>query len=88
MNTKEKIENAYKFFESFGINIYTVRFFLKRKFAKRNEVVKFSSKKFAHPIFLRGKTSDFAIFDQIFIEKCYAIDFKIMPEVVLDCGAN
>jgi len=88
MNTRERVENAYKFFKSFGINQQTVRFFMKRKWAKDNETIKFSTKKLIFPICLRGISSDFCIFDQIFLDKSYEINFQNTPKVVLDCGAN
>ena len=40
------------------------------------------------PIFLRRGTSDVAIFDQVFLDGDYDIDFKFHPRTIIDAGAN
>ena len=41
-----------------------------------------------HPVFLRGIISDEKIFEQIFIDKNYEIEFPFKPTNVIDLGAN
>lgn len=41
-----------------------------------------------HAIFLRDGSSDIPTFKEIFFDKEYAIDFDIVPEVIVDAGAN
>ena len=41
-----------------------------------------------HPFYLRKKSSDIAIFDQIFLFDEYNIEFPFHPEIIVDAGAN
>src|SRR5688572_33226136 len=40
------------------------------------------------PILLRKDTSDLAIFDQVFLNGDYDVDFKFQPKTIVDAGAN
>lgn len=41
-----------------------------------------------HPFALRKDTSDIAIFEQVFIQGEYDIEFPFIPEVIVDAGAH
>jgi len=60
---------------------------LKKLFC-HHKIISFSDKKISKALFLRNNTSDFATFEQIFINKEYSINFNFEPKVILDCGAN
>lgn len=42
----------------------------------------------AHPLYLRGGTSDLYMFEEVFIEGEYAIDAPLDPKLIIDVGAN
>jgi FkbM family methyltransferase len=42
----------------------------------------------AHPLWIRPRTSDIDVFDQIFISEMYALPFTVPARLVLDLGAN
>jgi FkbM family methyltransferase len=41
-----------------------------------------------HPFAMRKNTSDIAIFEQIFIQGDYDIEFPFIPEIIIDAGAH
>jgi FkbM family methyltransferase len=88
MNTNRKMRTSIAVFKKFGINKNSLSFLLKRKKANEQEIIKFSSKKLAQPIFMNAKNAYFTPFDQIFLSEDYAIDFPVAPKVIFDCGAN
>lgn len=66
-----------------GLRFARVSFLLK---VKGSEKIKFEN--YAHPIYLRPKTSDVPTFHQIFTFKDYDIHFGFKPKTILDAGAN
>jgi FkbM family methyltransferase len=88
MTIQEQIKNIYTFCRKFGVNINGIRFLWKRRTCKNNQIITFSHKKLAHPIYFRGNNSDFTIFDQIFLNEEYLFDLDFQPKIILDCGAN
>jgi len=42
----------------------------------------------AHPLWIRPRTSDIDVFDQVFIGEMYALPFTIPARLILDLGAN
>jgi FkbM family methyltransferase len=55
---------------------------------KKDQIIKFESKEFQHPIYLRNNTSDIPTFYQICYELDYELDYDESPKIILDCGAN
>lgn len=55
---------------------------------QKDGLLQLKLRKFPVPAYLRGNTSDFAVFKQIFFAKEYDINFGIQPISILDCGAN
>ncbi len=49
---------------------------------------KISISGFSFPVIVRRNTSDKFVFNQIFIEEEYNIEFSIYPKIILDAGAN
>jgi FkbM family methyltransferase len=92
MTRQEQIDTIYKCFKKFGVNRHSIRFLMKRKAYLNYKTISFSHRKLPCPIYLRGggeeANADFTIFDQIFLDGHYAIDFGFQPEVIVDCGAN
>ena len=76
------ISTHYKLYGFEGLKLW------KLKFAKQNTIKRFSIKNVSHPIYMRGNTSDYTTFLQVFVDFQYD---KMLPEkvdVILDCGAN
>ncbi len=69
------------------LGIDGILFLLKRIFYK-NRIIKIRVKGYLEPIFLRNNTSDITVFYQIFFEKSYAVNYRIDPKIIIDCGAN
>lgn len=49
---------------------------------------KIRPKDFKYNIELRTNTSDYNVFLQVFVRNGYAFDIDLVPEVIVDCGAN
>lgn len=64
-----------------------ILFLAKRVFYK-NKIIKVRIKGHKHSILLRNNTSDITVFYQVFFEKSYTVNYKIFPEIIIDCGAN
>jgi len=62
--------------------------FLIKRILYRDKIIEIRVKGYLHPIFLRNNTSDITVFYQIFFEKSYAVDYRIAPKIIIDCGAN
>jgi len=62
-------------------------FALKRALSKK-KLIKYKSKCIPHPLYLRNRTSDVAVFHQIFYDEDYNIEYGIPPKIIVDCGAN
>ncbi|MGZ3759118.1 MAG: FkbM family methyltransferase [Mucilaginibacter sp.] len=62
-----------------------ILFVIKRKL-KVNSTVKLPG--INYPVHLRPGTSDDDVFTQIFVGKEYCIDLGIVPEIIIDAGAN
>src|SRR5215471_7303269 len=45
-------------------------------------------KNYPYPIHIRRSTSDIFTFFQIFCARNYDLDYGVMPNVIIDCGAN
>lgn len=57
-------------------------------FSRKGKVIPVHLPDMAHPVYLRAKTSDEYIFQQIFIKKEYEISLNRKPETIIDAGAN
>ena len=68
----------------FGLGRGTLIFY---KIKSRN-TERVSLKNIRYPIKLRGNSSDYLAFDQIFTDKEYDIDLPFTPKVIIDAGAN
>lgn len=45
-------------------------------------------KNYPFPVYIRKNTSDERTFFEIFCSRSYEINYGLMPEVIIDCGAN
>lgn len=74
--------------EELGISSL-IRLQLQKRFAHDKALCRLTSKALAHPVLARKGSSDFCVFDQIFVEREYrCLDFIEAPTLVMDCGAN
>ena len=62
-----------------------ILFVIKRKL-KKNTTVKLPG--ISYPVHLRPGTSDDDVLTQIFVGKEYGVDIGIVPEIIIDAGAN
>jgi FkbM family methyltransferase len=62
-----------------------ILFVIKRKL-RLNATVKLHG--ISYPVHLRPGTSDDDVFTQIFVDKEYGVDIGIVPEIIIDAGAN
>ena len=53
-----------------------------------NSEIVIKEKGFKYPIFIRTKTSDIHVFNQIFRSREYDLNYKINPQIIIDLGAN
>jgi FkbM family methyltransferase len=60
-----------------------------KKFGSTQRLSKLTSKQLISPVFARHETSDYLVFDQIFVEREYrCLDHVKRPDLIIDCGAN
>ena len=71
-----------------GISYNVLELFRKTNSKRGKGIVKFTDKRFKHPIYLRKGNSDIKVFEQIFIYSEYKIMIDFEPKVIFDCGAN
>jgi len=85
----KKLLRSWQFFlehyKHFGFN--GPKFLWKKKFNKSG-LVDIKPKGYAHPIYLRNKTSDVPMFYYIFQAKEYDMNFDFKPKIIMDCGAH
>lgn len=84
---KNKFLKLALYCQKFGF-ITGTKILIKIFFGKRDQLVSISLPGFQHPIFLRAKSSDEYIFQQIFIQEEYAFISEKKPETIIDAGAN
>jgi FkbM family methyltransferase len=73
--------------QSLGVSSL-IRLQIQKRFWLSN-LSKLTSKTLSYPVFARPNTSDFLVFDQIFVEREYrCLDEIKKPKLVVDCGAN
>ena len=66
-----------------------IRLQLQKRFGSSNQLSKLTAKNLRYPVFARPNTSDFLVFDQIFVDREYrCLDQIKSPKFVVDCGAN
>jgi len=75
------IKFVYRFGLFSGLNT-----FIKINIGKNEITVQ--PKGIKYPLLLRNKTSDLPTFEQIFISEEYNIKIPIVPQNIIDCGAN
>jgi FkbM family methyltransferase len=85
-----KIQFHYKrlkdYFFYFGI-IKGLYYFIKLWFKKGIISIKIDNIKY--PLFLRGRTTDINVFEEVIMNKAYNLTFiNRTPNVIIDCGAN
>jgi FkbM family methyltransferase len=61
---------------------------IKRKLGMSNGLIKAERKDIRHPFYLRKRTCDIPIFDQVFIKNEYDFETIDTPKVIVDAGAN
>jgi len=80
---KEYIKLLISYFDAYGI--YGLILFLKVVHGFSDKI---SLPELKYPVIVRKNTSDKYVFWQVFIEKEYDIEFDILPNVIIDAGAN
>lgn len=71
--------------KEFGL-LKSIYLIFKLKFS--DEIVKLNFPKLAHPIYLRGRTSDAHVFDEIFFDEAYKLTNLTKCNLIIDAGAN
>lgn len=82
---KKKI---FKYIKCFGLynGLYI---FLKVRRSSKTGLISFSIPGLKEPVFLRRQSSDFSVFEEIYIDQQYAINFqKESIKTIIDAGAN
>lgn len=83
---KQALINFFRHIHRFGLSkgfeIYCSNTLLKKG------VNSLLFKTISHPIFLRRSTSDIPTFNQVFLNREYEYSFEILPQFIIDCGAN
>jgi FkbM family methyltransferase len=83
---KEQLINIFKHINRFGfvkgIVVYSKNYF----FTGSDSFISLPG--LPAPIFLRKKSSDIPTFDQVFVNAEYDYKINIVPEIIIDCGAN
>lgn len=82
MSKFKKVIRYFKRFKFQGI-LQLIRFLVSRR-----EQVSIKFSEFPHPFFLRPRSSDPRVFEQIFISEEYNVKLDFEPSVIVDCGAN
>ncbi|GHT75650.1 hypothetical protein AGMMS50262_11590 [Bacteroidia bacterium] len=93
MTKKEQVNNIFQFLEKFGFSPGSLKFLWDRRSAAKRNMILFSHKTLAHPIYFRGgqaANSDFCIFDEVIMRGSYDYHFPadFQPKTIIDCGAN
>lgn len=78
------LKRIFYYITRFGI-FEGSRIYLQKKLIKKGS---FTIPGVKHPIFLRTRTSDINIFENVFVRGEYEIEYGMVPEYVIDCGAN
>jgi FkbM family methyltransferase len=74
--------------QSLGVSSL-VRLQLQKALGSSQRLSKLTSRGLVSPVFARHETSDYLVFDQIFIEREYrCLDHIKNPGLIIDCGAN
>lgn len=64
-----------------------VKLLFKRTFIK-DSTIKIKVPFLKHSLYLRSGTSDISVFNQIFLHGEYENKYRIVPNIIVDCGAN
>ncbi|MDB5145720.1 MAG: FkbM family methyltransferase [Mucilaginibacter sp.] len=81
---KKKI---FKYIQSFGF-ISGIRLFFKIRRSRETELICFDIPGLQHPVFLRRNSSDFGVFEEVFIDKQYKTLIDKNASYIVDAGAN
>ncbi len=65
-----------------------VAFAIRSAVSMKSYPVAFKPKNHRFPLHLRTHSTDLKTFDEVFLERAYAIDLIHEPRVIVDCGAN
>ena len=84
---KNKFLKLALYCQRFGF-VHGIKLLSKIYFAKKNEIVTIQIPDYHHPVFLRAKSSDEYIFQQIFINQEYEFTIHKTPDTIIDAGAN
>lgn len=82
---RERFYTLRFYIQKLGLKTGLHVFLLNTKQPGENQI---QTKETAHPFYIRGATSDFEVFKQIFLEREYDLRLKEVPKVIVDCGAN
>ncbi len=85
----KKLKNAISVFRKLGFS--GVYFLILNKLNERKilkGVYRFTLPYIQHPLYLRATTSDFKLFNNIFIDEEYNIPLPFEPRTIIDGGAN
>ncbi len=81
-------KRIFKYIRSFGV-VQGLRIFFKVRREKHRELITFNLPGLAKPVFLRRQSSDFMVFEEIYIDHQYQVNFpENSIKTIIDAGAN
>ena len=83
---RDKYKELNKYIHRFGIISGSIIYFSKLNIFKNN-LIEISLSELRYPLKLRANTSDFAVFDQIFLYEDYKFPINFEPKLIIDGGA-
>lgn len=80
-------QKIFKYIRTFGV-LAGCRLFFKIRRSTETGIIKFRIPGLKHPVFLRRDSSDYGVFEEVFIENEYKIPVTESPSYIIDAGAN
>lgn len=80
-------KRIYQYPARFGL-LAGLRLFFKIRLSRSKGIISFRIPKLPHEIFLRRQTTDFYVFEEVFIDEVYKTHVKTNAAYIIDAGAN
>lgn len=84
LNFSQKI---FKYIRTFGL-IAGIRLFFEIRRSKTKGIIGSKIPGLKYPVFIRRDSSDYGVFEEVFIENEYQIKTEEKPQYIIDAGAN
>jgi FkbM family methyltransferase len=81
----KKLQSLLIYLNAFGTSA-GLRLFLRKR--RKSGTIRLDVPNVAHPLYIRGGTSDLYMFEEVFIDGEYEIGAQLDPKLIIDVGAN